>query len=288
MKIKAGKSLSVVKNTRERLRRNLRRYAAKMAAEAGISQISMRRILKEDLRTYPYKMQKTHELSTTHKRLKLDRRQHILNLMKDGSVSNLVLTDEKKFDVEQCLNHQNDRVWSRDGSVDGRRVGRSQNPVYAMMWAAITATGRSPLVFVPSIVKLSSQGYISDILKAELLPWTRKHFDGAPWTLQRDSAPSHGSKMTQSWILTQIPAFISKDEWPSRSKNLNPLDFSVWSILVGKVCRTPHDSMDNLKLELQREWALIPQEVLRASCEAFQSRLKSVIKNKGAILNKCF
>ena len=63
---------------------------------------------------------------------------------------------------------------------------------------------------------------------------------------------------------------------------MNPLDFSVWSILESKVCRTPHDSLDNLKLELLREWALIPQKVLRASCEAFQGRLKSVIENKGA------
>ena len=62
---------------------------------------------------------------------------------------------------------------------------------------------------------------------------------------------------------------------------MNPLDFSAWSILEGKVCRTPHDSLDNLKLELQRELALIPQEVLCTACEAFQGRLKSVIKNKG-------
>ena len=60
-----------------------------------------------------------------------------------------------------------------------------------------------------------------------------------------------------------------------------PLDFSVWSTLESKVCSTPHDSLDNLKLELLREWAMIPQEVLRASCEAFQGRLKSVNKNKG-------
>ena len=61
---------------------------------------------------------------------------------------------------------------------------------------------------------------------------------------------------------------------------MNPNDFSVWSILESKVCRTHHDLLDNLKLVLLREWALIPQEVLLASCEAFQGRLKSVIKNK--------
>ena len=99
-----------MKNTREKLRRNLRRSAAKLAAEAGISQTSMRRILKEDLRTYPYKMQKRHELSITHERMRLDRCQHILNLMKDGTMPNLVFTDEKKFDFQQCLTHQNDSL----------------------------------------------------------------------------------------------------------------------------------------------------------------------------------
>ena len=49
------------------------------------------------------------------------------------------------------------------------------------------------------------------ILEAELRPWAHKHFDDAPWTLQQDSAPSHGSKMTQSWIQDHIPVFISKD-----------------------------------------------------------------------------
>ena len=188
----------LVKNTREKLRRNSRRSSAKMAAEAGISQTSMRRVLKEDLRTYPYKMQKRHELSNTHERMRLDRCQHILNLMKDGTVPNLVFTDEKKFNVQQCLNHQIGRVWSIDGSVEGRRVSRCQNPLSVMVWAAITVTGRSPLVFVLSGVKLNSQRYISDILEAELLPWAREHFDGAPFTLQQDSAPSHGSKITQS------------------------------------------------------------------------------------------
>ena len=77
--------------------------------------------------------------------------------MKDGTVSNLVFTDEKKFDVQQCLNRQNHRVFSRDGSVEGRRVSRRQNPLSVMVWAAITATGRSPLVFIFLGVKLRVQ-----------------------------------------------------------------------------------------------------------------------------------
>ena len=124
--------------------------------------------------------------------------------MKEGTVPNLMITDVEKFDVKQCLNHQNNRVWSTDGSVEGRRVSRRQKPLSVMVWAAITATGIFPLVFAPSGVKLNSQRYISDILEAELLPWARKHFDGASWTLQQDSSPSHGFKMTQSLIQAPI------------------------------------------------------------------------------------
>ena len=63
-----------------------------------------------------------HELSNTHERMRLDRSQHILNLMNEGILANLVFRNEKKFDVQQCLNHQNDRVWSKDGSEEARKV----------------------------------------------------------------------------------------------------------------------------------------------------------------------
>jgi hypothetical protein len=125
---------------------------------------------------------------------------------------------------------------------------------------------------------LNSERYFSE---AVLLPWACKHFNGSPWSFQQDSAPSHGSNMTQNWIQGHIPAFISKNEWPSRSHDLNPLDFTVWTILKSRVCRTPHDSWDSLKSKLTREWDLIPQEMLRVSCEAFPRRLEAVNKNEG-------
>ena len=126
-----------------------------------------------------------------------------------------------------------------------------------------------------------SRLYISVILEDELLPWAREHFEGAPCTFQQDSVPSHGSRMTQGWIQAHIPAFISKEDWPSRSPDLNSLKFSVWSILESKTYRTSHNYLENLKPKLQRKWALIPREVLCASCNAFQERLKQIIKNKG-------
>ena len=61
----------MIKNTREKLGANPRRSATKLAAEAGISQTSMRRILKKDFKIFPYKMQKHHKLTPTHERIAL-------------------------------------------------------------------------------------------------------------------------------------------------------------------------------------------------------------------------
>ena len=112
----------MVKNTREELRTNPRRSAIKLDAEAGISQVSVCRILKEDLKTFPYKMQKRHELTPMHARMRVKRCRHLLNLMEDGMLPNLMFSDKKKIDVEQCANHQNGRVWGRNASVEGKKL----------------------------------------------------------------------------------------------------------------------------------------------------------------------
>ena len=51
---------------------------------------------------------------------------------------------------------------------------------------------------------------------------------------------------------------------PRALPDLNPMDFSVWSMLKAKVSCVAHTSVDVLKTSLLRKWAKIPQETLRA------------------------
>ncbi|KAF2345183.1 hypothetical protein FHG87_024060 [Trinorchestia longiramus] len=189
----------------------------------------------------------------------------------------------KKIDIQQVVNHQNVRVWSSSSSVEGRIVIR-QNAQSVMVWAAVTESGRYPLVFVPCGIKLNSERYIYLILASKLLPWATEHFQDSLWSLQQDSSPSHGSNVTQTWIQRNIPSFISKDVWSSKSPDLNPLDFSIWSVLEARVSATPHTSLESLKAKLQREWKSIPQEQIRAACDAFVNRLKAADRNKGGYI----
>ena len=107
----------------------------------------------------------------------------LLQDITEGMLPNLVFTDKKKFDTQQAVNQKNNRVWASSSMTEGRIVTRRQNP-QSVMWAAVTATRRSPLLFVPTGVKLNSEWYISDILEGCLLPWAKQHFKDKPWTLQ--------------------------------------------------------------------------------------------------------
>ena len=73
----------------------------------------------------------------------------------------------------------------------------------------------------------------------------------------------------------------TKKMWPPSSPDLNPLDFSVWSLLEVKVCSIAHPSIDALKQSLQRQWAKISQKELSASVENFRQRIERVIQVKG-------
>ena len=90
---------------------------------------------------------------------RLARTRILLSHLEAGMLLNLVFSDEKKFDIQHHVNPQNDCVWSRDGEVGPRRVTWAQGAASVMVWAAITESGRSPLVFVEQGVKLNQENY---------------------------------------------------------------------------------------------------------------------------------
>ena len=124
----------------------------------------------------------------------------LLSCLEAGMLSNLVFSDKKKLDVQHHVNLQNDRVWSCDGEVGPRRVTQVQGMASVMVWAPVTESVRSPLVFVEQGVKLNQENYQNDILVGSLLPWTKEHFKKCPRMFQLDSEPSHGAKKTQKWL----------------------------------------------------------------------------------------
>jgi inhibitor of nuclear factor kappa-B kinase subunit alpha len=106
-------------------------------------------------------------------------------------------------------------------------------------------------------------------------------FNGQKWVFQQDSAPDHKAKMTQEWLQRSIPAFISAQDWPSGSPDLNPLDYKLWAVLEDMTCRKRHNNLNSLKRSLMKAAAEIPLETVHAAKAECPECLKGCVRVEG-------
>ena len=102
-------------------------------------------------------------------------------------------------------------------------------------------------------------------------------FRNKHWTFQQDSAPAHKAGSTQVWLEGHVSDFIYMAEWPSSSPDLNPLDYKLWSVLEGIVCKKRHPTIDSLKYSLVSAVVDFPIETMRA---AIDERLRACVRAK--------
>ncbi|KAI6660612.1 hypothetical protein LOD99_10389 [Oopsacas minuta] len=275
------------KLVRDRIRRNPLRSMRKMAAEVHISKGSMQNLVKNELDFRSYKRKTVHFLSETIKLKRLSRSKGLLTRLEIENLDRFLFSDEKLFSIEQATNKQNDTILAPNSSSipeDVLYVARTQKPRSIMVWTGISANGRTPLIFIPEGVKINAATYRQLILEPVIKHSSRNIFRNQPFVFQQDGAPAHTANITQKWLHENISGFLSKEEWPPSSPDLNPMDFSIWAILGAKACAKSHNNLDSLKRSLAKEWEKIPQEVLRAAVESFPTRLRSVVKNKGGYI----
>ena len=82
----------------------------------------------------------------------------------------------KLFTFKQDHNHQNNRSWCTEAPGTSAIVEHHQNSKFVMDWAGISATGKTPLVFVDEVGKIDKNVYRRDILDTMVVPWACHHF----------------------------------------------------------------------------------------------------------------
>uniref|UniRef100_A0A8R1IDY0 HTH luxR-type domain-containing protein n=1 Tax=Caenorhabditis japonica TaxID=281687 RepID=A0A8R1IDY0_CAEJA len=267
---KSGRPRSVnTRNTRaiikKRIIRNDGLSLNRMASQLVIARSTVQSIVKNDLK-----------LKVTN---------YVVTHFQVRRVSDVIWTDEKIFTIEPLPNRQNQRqLLSKDDSMSPkRRLAHNRLfPKSVMVWAGITATGKTPLVFIERNVKINSEVYQKIVLMDNLLPWVTQHFAGGPFILQQDWAPSHGSRSTLAVLEAHFPGFLDKNLWPASSPDLNPMDFSVWGMLEGKIAGKVFATVDDLKAALEVAWASIDDGYLRRTVNSVKKRLRACVKARGS------
>lgn len=196
----------------------------------------------------------------------------------------LIFSDEKLFKLQEPHNPQNDRVYAASMSeIPANKIGveRFQNVSSVMVWGAISKKGKLPLLFIDKGVKINAAFYLKNVLQDHLLPEAKKLYGDVTWCFQQDSAPAHAAKMVQNWCRENLPSFISSEEWPASSPDLNPLDFCIWGYMLDKMKDLKNVKLDQFREILTRTWNEIPDEVVRAACDEFPKRLRRIHKCSG-------
>ena len=166
----------------------------------NISHESVRTIVEQDLKMFPYKLRTRQLLTDLQKQKRKERAKILLNRLKGGmEKGEIVFSDEKLFSVEAKFNTQNDRILGKspkDLPDHLRFISHRQKPSSVMVWDAISKSWKSPLIFVKEGVKVNTDSYVNDILTPALASMKEK-FKNKSFTFQQDGAPSHTSKKTQ-------------------------------------------------------------------------------------------
>ena len=129
---------------------------------------------------------------------------------------------------------QNDHVYVQSAVKEREVAGDRLLHKSVVVNVAVSTLGCSDIHFLELGVKINGEYYRNTVLRKMLLPDIR-HVSEDLYTFQQDSAPAHRPRTTVEMLKTETPDFIPPDLWPPNSPDLNPVDYSIWSILQEKV-----------------------------------------------------
>jgi len=262
-----------------------RKSTREIAQEVGISQTSVRTIAKKDLGLRCFKRTPAQVLTAATKQKRLERSKALLTRLSVARSKKVFFTDEKAFYIQHPVNTQNNRVWGAgrktDVSTERLLVQRAKFSQHVMVSAGVCWGGKGRLHFVPDKTKINAGYYKQDLLP--LLLEDSQHLLQQDFVFQQDGAPAHTAKQTQEWLAANTADFISKDEWPPNSPDLNPLDYCVWGMMLSayqKHLPKPSNKAE-LKVVLQAIWDSLSQESIDKAVLGFRKRLQACVKADG-------
>jgi transposase len=290
----AGRPKSVatqrlVNIVRSRVARNPVWTMRGMARELGMSEFTIRSVVKKNLKCKSFARNQKFLLTDRIKISRLDRCKKILNKMKKKTPI-ILFTDEKYFTVDPIINSRTSRYIAKGRAKDApdhvRSVQNSKHPAQIMMFGLVASNGlKMDPVYLPIGLRMGAKEYLELVLKSHVLPWIEANFDDPEnVVLMQDGAPCHTANLVQNWLRTHIN-FWPKDVWPPSSPDLNPLDFSIWATVQARVNVKMYPNTDALKASISKVWADLSGDDIRNVCARFRPRVEAVIAAEGGYID---
>jgi hypothetical protein len=196
----------------------------------------------------------------------------------NGDWAKVIFADEASFEIGKRVGQV--RVWRRPNEkyllpclAPSFTSGRSS----VMVWGAITATTRSPLIQLPKGER-SGADFVRNVYDACLGDFWPGHPDSANMTLLEDGAPVHRCRVTSEW---RNAKGLQKLKWPANSPDLNPIE-NLWYLIKAKVEAAPRaHTPDEMFTMVKGEWEKCTQTYIASLIGSMPERVAAVIAAKG-------
>jgi len=98
---------------------------------------------------------------------------------------------------------------------------------------------------------------------------------------RHDSAPAHHDRETIELLSRDTPDFIGPEMWPPNSPDLNPVDYSIWSVVEQLVYQERIQNTDELWQRLLTVWNELEQQIIDNAVDQWKDRLAACVREEG-------
>lgn len=279
-----------IDRVRAAILRSPRRSVRKHAAALRMTNSSVRRILRTDLKFHPYKLAIVQELGECDYTKRSQFSESMLNILRENDNVVIMMSDEAHFHLNGSVNKQNSRYWAMNNPQQ-----LHQKPLHSprvTVWCAVSKFGViGPYFFEEhgATVTVTSDRYINMITNFFLPELQRGGIDiGRIW-FQQDGATAHTARASMR-VLREIfeERVISRFgdvPWPPRSPDLSVCDFFLWGFLKSRVYEDKPRTLEHLKIAIRREVQRIDRALLEDVMNNFEKRLEICIRERGRHLS---
>lgn len=263
--------------------------------QMNLSKGTVFRILKNS-KLKCYKRIKCNYLTEAHKQSRQEKCLAMIDRFKEQDKWKQVwFSDEANFCLHPKINLQNERIYravelKTDINNDDLLVEVEKQQPSIMCYGAISWYGKTELRFIEGYAaeqedlprykkkrKTINQHVYKNEMCHLMFKDINKIMDGKEWTWQQDGAKAHTARDMISWLKDNTPDFIQPSEWPSKSPDLNVMDFAIWGILLHKLQlqRREVTDIESLKGVLTEAWNSISIEITQKTIGSWLERLRT-------------
>ena len=164
-----------------------------------------------------------------------------------------------------------------------REDGKYQGGASVTVSLGLSRRGKGTLRFAPAGAKINSSTY-AEIAQNTYLPDCRRLCGVPPECVsQQDGRSSHTANAAQALCKEKFPRFRAKEQWPSNSPDMNPVDFLARGYLQRQVDKKKPACLDTLNVAIKQAVDEMPPDMVQRAAMSLCKRAKLCVEAEGGV-----